>query len=323
MTWGRALREGFSDLRFTDASRVPFPFARAMREKFELCTVVTASRGPYLQNLDGAWTLDVSGSYGLNVAGFDRYKEWIQTGWDRVRDLGPVLGPIHPVVGDNIDRLKRLSHQDEVSFHMSGTEAVMAAVRLARFNTGRKRIVCFSGAYHGWWDGVQPGLGSERPIDDCRTLKDLHPASLQRDSRSAHQRDRRRAGQPGAGVSSKEIRRRQTTPCSSRAACARLPALSSGTVRPLAEGTARRLHRVRRAAHLRRGLHRLSARQPGGAQEFFRSARGYGRVAGKTVAGGMPIGVVCGPSRGSCGESTRDTRCAWRTSSAPSRRIRW
>ena len=67
---------------------------------------------------------------------------------------------------------------DEVSFHMSGTEAVMAAVRMARFNTRRKLIVCFSGAYHGWWDGVQPGLGSERSIDDCLTLKDLHPASL-------------------------------------------------------------------------------------------------------------------------------------------------
>src|SRR6266481_5681150 len=61
---------------------------------------------------------------------------------------------------------------------MSGTEAVMAAVRLARFNTRRKLIVCFAGAYHGWWDGVQPGLGSERTISDCLTLKDLHPASI-------------------------------------------------------------------------------------------------------------------------------------------------
>src|SRR5207253_2360939 len=58
-------------------------------------------------------------------------------------------------------------------------EAVMAAVRMARFNTRRKLIVCFAGAYHGWWDGVQPGLGSERSIDDCLTLKDLHEASLE------------------------------------------------------------------------------------------------------------------------------------------------
>src|SRR5215475_3733555 len=82
------------------------------------------------------------------------------------------------IVAENIALLKTVSGMDEVSFHMSGTEAVMAAIRMARFNTQRKLIVCFSGAYHGWWDGVQPGLGSERSIDDCLTLKDLHPASL-------------------------------------------------------------------------------------------------------------------------------------------------
>src|SRR5262249_42533642 len=85
---------------------------------------------------------------------------------------------LHPVVSENIALLRSISTLDDVSFHMSGTEAVMAAVRLARFNTGRKLIVCFSGAYHGWWDGVQPGLGSGRRLDDCLTLKDLNPASL-------------------------------------------------------------------------------------------------------------------------------------------------
>src|SRR4030095_9164234 len=157
---------------------VPFPFARTMRERFELCSVVTESDGPYLHDLDGHWTLDVSGSYGVNVAGFALYKECMARGLERVQDLGPVLGPLHPVVADNIVRLRVLSGLDEVSFHMSGTEAVMAAVRLARFHTGRKLVVTFAGAYHGWWDGVQPGLGSERALDDCLVLKDLRPASL-------------------------------------------------------------------------------------------------------------------------------------------------
>ena len=84
IAWANAVRESFSDLRFTDANRVPFPFVRVMREKFNLCSVVTASKGPRLQTLDGNWTLDVSGSYGVNVAGFDRYKDWIQKGWERV-----------------------------------------------------------------------------------------------------------------------------------------------------------------------------------------------------------------------------------------------
>src|SRR5262249_29098487 len=127
-TWARAIRESFSDLRFTDASRVPFPFLSVMREKFNLCSVVTESRGPRLKDLDGEWTIDVSGSYGMNVVGFDRYKEWIAKGWERVRDLGPVLGPLHPIVAENITALRRLSRKPDVSFHMSGTEAVMAAV---------------------------------------------------------------------------------------------------------------------------------------------------------------------------------------------------
>ena len=37
---------------------------------------------------------------------------------------------------------------------MSGTEAVMQAVRLARYHTRRTHLVRFAGAYHGWWGGT-------------------------------------------------------------------------------------------------------------------------------------------------------------------------
>ncbi|MGE9115832.1 aminotransferase class III-fold pyridoxal phosphate-dependent enzyme, partial [Escherichia coli] len=70
--------------------------------------------------------------------------------------LGAVLGSYHPVVADNVARLRALSGLEEVSFHMSGTEAVMQAVRLARYHTRRPRLVRFAGAYHGWWGEVQP-----------------------------------------------------------------------------------------------------------------------------------------------------------------------
>jgi glutamate-1-semialdehyde 2,1-aminomutase len=286
--WGTGIREGFSDLRFTDANRVPFPFARVMRERFDLCSVVTASDGPYLQTLDGHATLDVGGSYGVNVAGFGRYKDWMARGLERVRDLGPVLGPLHPVTAENIALLRRISGLDEVSFHMSGTEAVMAAVRLARFNTGRKLIVCFSGAYHGWWDGVQPGLGSERPLDDCLTLKDLHAASLDV--------IRRRAGEIAAVLVNPVQSFHPNAPPPSDAVL-----LTSG-VRRTEEGTERYAEWLRR---LRAVCQEASVPlifdevytgfrlAPGGAQEYFGVAADM-VVYGKTVAGGMPIGVVCG-----------------------------
>ncbi|MGE0679470.1 MAG: aminotransferase class III-fold pyridoxal phosphate-dependent enzyme [Candidatus Binatia bacterium] len=288
IAWGNEIRESFSDLRFTDANRVPFPFMRVMREKFNLCSVVTTSDGPKLRDLDGHWTLDVSGSYGLNVAGFDRYKEWMQKGWERVKDLGPVLGPLHPVVADNIALLKSVSHLDEVSFHMSGTEAVMAAVRMARFNTRKKFIVCFSGAYHGWWDGVQPGLGSERDISDCLTLKDLHPASLD---------VIRRRAKEIAGVLVNPVQSfHPNSPPPSDAV------LLTSEIRKTEDSTsayAQWLHKLREVCsacdiplifdEVYTGF-RLA---PGGAQEYF-DVRADIVVYGKTVAGGMPIGVVCG-----------------------------
>ena len=52
-----------------------------------------------------------------------------------------MLGSYHPLVADNAARLVRLSGMDEVSFHMSGTEAVMQAVRLARSHTRRSHLV--------------------------------------------------------------------------------------------------------------------------------------------------------------------------------------
>ena len=52
----------------------------------------------------------------------------------------------HPVVADNVRRLREISGLDEVSFHMSGTEAVMQAVRLARYHTRPHRTWCASAA---------------------------------------------------------------------------------------------------------------------------------------------------------------------------------
>ena len=286
--WGASVREGFSDIRFADANRVPFPFAKLMRERFDLTTVVTASEGPRLRDLDGQWVLDVGGSYGVNVAGFDRYKEWFERGWNRVKELGPVLGPVHPIVADNIRMLRAISGLDDVSFHMSGTEAVMAAVRLARFNTRRRLIVCFSGAYHGWWDGVVAGLGSERVLDDCLTLKDLDPASLEVLRSRAHEI---------AAVLVNPVQSfHPNTPPPNDAV------LLTSDVRRTADSRDRytewlmQLRLVCSAVdvplvfdEVYTGF-RLAV---GGAQAYF-GVRADMVVYGKTVAGGLPIGVVCG-----------------------------
>jgi glutamate-1-semialdehyde 2,1-aminomutase len=53
---------------------------------------------------------------------------------------------------------------ERVRFASSGTEAVQAAIRLARAATGRKIVVKFEGHYHGWLDNI---LWSVAPGDNA------------------------------------------------------------------------------------------------------------------------------------------------------------
>src|SRR5680860_457654 len=175
---GERLAESVSDLQFTRRYRIPFQYSRHIRERLQPGAFVTESSGVMLTDLDGNESYDLTGSYGVNLLGNDFFKDCIDAGIAKVRDLGPVLGSYHPLVEDNVQKLRAISGLDEVSFHMSGTEAVMQAVRLARYHTRRSHVVRFCGAYHGWWDDVQPGIGNPGHIGDVYTLKDMDERSL-------------------------------------------------------------------------------------------------------------------------------------------------
>ncbi len=171
-------REGLSDLQFTGAYRVPFQFGPIVRAQLGTGAFLDRSEGPVVIDLDGNRLIDLTGSYGVNLLGYETYKRTIADGAAATAALGPVLGAYHPVVADNVRRLRALTGLDEVSFHMSGTEAVMQAVRLARYHTGRDRVVRFCGAYHGWWGDVQPGVGNPMPAQATLTLADMSERSL-------------------------------------------------------------------------------------------------------------------------------------------------
>ncbi len=174
----REVQESVSDLQFTARYRVPFQFSRVVRQYLKGGVFLESSSGTSVTDLDGNRFFDLSGSYGVNLFGYDFYKGCIERGAALVRELGPVLGAYHPILAYNVRRLREISGLDEVSFHMSGTEAVMQAVRLARYHTGRKYLVRFCGAYHGWWGDVQPGIGNPVAAEGTYTLKDMAEASL-------------------------------------------------------------------------------------------------------------------------------------------------
>lgn len=284
-----AIKEGLSDIRFTDTNRVPFPFQAVVRAKLSVSTVVKTSDGPWLIDVSGKRALDVSGSYGVNVAGYDRYKAFAKKGLATVEALGPnVLGPLHPVIAPVIAGLRAVSGLEEVSFHMSGTEAVMCAVRLARFNTRRPLIVVFSGAYHGWWDGVQPGPGSERAAPDVLCLKDMSPASLAL--------IKLRASDIAAVlVSPLQGLNPNASPPSDMVLMDSKMRKAEESVR-LYTAWLRTLREACTAANvplLFDEVYTGFRMATGGAQQFY-GVQADLVVYGKTLGGGMPVGVVCG-----------------------------
>jgi glutamate-1-semialdehyde 2,1-aminomutase len=275
-----------SDLQFTQAYRVPFQYSRLVRENLGAGTFMQAASGVTLTDLDGNIFYDLAGSYGVNIFGNDFYKECIENGEKRAHMLGPVLGFYHPVVAENVRRLCEISGLDEVSFHMSGTEAVMQAVRLARYHTRRTHLVRFAGAYHGWWGDVQPGIGNPVSPHETYTLADMSERTLH------------------------VLRTRKDIAC---VLVNPLQALHPNANAP-SDGSlvdSSRKGGVDRAAYTQwlKQLREVCTERnivlifdevfvgfrlaPGGAQEYF-DVRADMVTYGKSLGGGLPIGVVCG-----------------------------
>ena len=180
-----------------------------MKQHLPAGSFLAASNGVQVTDLDGNAFYDLSGSYGVNLLGYDFYKACLERGAQRVNALGPVLGAYPSLVADNVARLARISGKQEISFHMSGTEAVMQAVRLAHYHTRRSHLVRFCGAYHGWWGDVQPGVGNPVPRRHLHARRNVGSHARRAEDPPLH---RLRAGQSAAGAASQHRRARRHHP---------------------------------------------------------------------------------------------------------------
>ena len=282
-------RDIISDMQFTGRYRVPYQYSDYLSQHIKSGSFLKAAQGVTVTDLDDNVFYDLTGSYGVNLLGYDFYKASIEAGQQRVKDLGPVLGAYHPCVLENVTRLKKISGLDEVSFHMSGTEAVMQAVRLARYHTKRSHLVRFSGSYHGWWEDVQPGPGNPLPPRETHTLKEM-------DERTLH-----------------VLRTRKDI------ACVLVNPLQALHPNAPAPGDSSLVDSSRRVAYDRvaytEWLKKLRAvctergivlifdevflgfrLAQGGAQAYF-GIQADMVTYGKTLGGGLPVGVVCGRSK--------------------------
>lgn len=128
------------------AFNYPFPIAVAKAE------------GAYMYDVDGNKYIDFLQAGGPTILGSNppEIRNEIKKLLD---DCGPVTGLLHEA---------ELLLAKEINKHMpavemfrmlgSGTEAVMASLRIARIATGKKRIIKIGGAYHGWSDQMVYGL---------------------------------------------------------------------------------------------------------------------------------------------------------------------
>jgi glutamate-1-semialdehyde 2,1-aminomutase len=120
--------------------------------------VFTKAEGAWLHDLDGNKYIDFLQAGGPTVLG-SNYEPVREKVIDLINTCGPVTGLFHEYEMKIAELICRLYPSVDL-FRMlgSGTEAVMAAIRVARLATGKKKIIKVGGAYHGWSDQMVYGM---------------------------------------------------------------------------------------------------------------------------------------------------------------------
>ena len=130
---------------------------------YPLATV--KSLGSRLWDVDGNEYIDLLNGFGPTV--FGHLPEFVTQAVRHQLEQGVEIGPQSPLAGPVAKLICDLTGLERATFCNTGSEAVMAAIRVARTVTGRKKIVSFKGSYHGTFDevlakGVQTRAGLPR-----------------------------------------------------------------------------------------------------------------------------------------------------------------
>jgi amino acid adenylation domain-containing protein len=238
------------------------------------------ARGARVWDVDGNEYIDITMGQGVTL--FGHRPDFLEAALQNPEHDGLLLGPRPPQVGEAAALLCELTGMERVTFTNTGTEAVMAALRIARTVTRRNRIIMFEGAYHGHADNVmgrsQPrdgGLGTAPvapgipagAVEDLWVLEYGTDESL--DFIRAH------AGEVAAViVEPVQSRRPVLQPREFLQEVRRITAAAGALLIFDEMITGFRIH-------------------PGGAQAWF-DVRADLATYGKVLGGGMPIGVVAG-----------------------------
>ena len=195
---GRYVKRTSGSKAYTAAHRPHYADPRAVAGfnplwKEMVYPIVSAgSHGSHIVDLDGNSYVDVTMGFGTYF--FGHSPDWLVEALKNQLSKGIEIGPQSATAGSVARDLCQWTGMDRATFCNTGSEAVMAAIRLARTVTGRQRVAYFAGDYHGmfdevlvrgaWVDGVYrarpiaPGI-PESLVENMLVLDYASPASLE------------------------------------------------------------------------------------------------------------------------------------------------
>ena len=180
--------QGSRRMSETAMTRIPGGVQHNLAFNYPFPLVITKAEGAYLYDIDGNRYIDFLQAGGPTVLG-SNYPAVREKIIDLINNCGPSTGLFHEYEYRLAETISRLIPSVEM-FRMlgSGTEAVMASLRLARLITGRKYIIKCGGAYHGWSDQMVYGMripGTGRfdahgiPASSSRFVQEVFPNDLE------------------------------------------------------------------------------------------------------------------------------------------------
>ncbi len=121
---------------------------------YHLPLVATRGEGSRIWDVDGQEYVDLNMAYGPLIFGH-RPPAIVDAVVRQITESGSQLGFPAEVSVRVAEKVKRLfPHIDLLRFSSTGTEAIVAALRLARTFTSKKYVIAFEGHYHGSSDNI-------------------------------------------------------------------------------------------------------------------------------------------------------------------------
>jgi len=127
--------------------------------------VLARAHGAILEDVDGRTYIDYMCGMGPIILGHG--DPAVTRAITEAVGRGLVFAGTHPLEIEVAERISAAVPSMEVMrFCSSGSEAVHAAIRIARAATGRWKVARFEGHYHGWFDTIYIGdqPDAERPV---------------------------------------------------------------------------------------------------------------------------------------------------------------